>query len=66
MIIKIGQPNPAEQLTQARAAAVDEMVAEGERKRLKVIRAAVAVEFNDARSEQDVAKKLDQLKGARR
>jgi hypothetical protein len=65
MIIKIGQPNPAATLAQARAAAIDEMVADAERKRLEVLRAAVEVEFAAAKSEQAVADKLALLKAAR-
>ena len=58
--------DPAIALAQARAAAVAELVAEGERKRLDAIRDTVAVEFKDAKSEKDVSDKLMQLKAARR
>jgi hypothetical protein len=58
-------PDPAAVLAQARAAAVDEMVAEGERKRLKVLRDALEVEFAGAKSAQAVADKMALLKAAR-
>ena len=66
MIIKIGSPDPAIALAQARAAAVAELVADTERKRLEIVRDAVAVEFKDAKSEKDVSDKLAQLKLAGR
>ena len=66
MIIKIGSPDPAFALAQARAAAVAELVADTERKRLEIIRDAVAVEFKNAKSEKDVSDKLAQLKLAGR
>ena len=56
----------ADQLAQARAAAVAELVADTERKRLEIVRDAVAVEFKDAKSEKDVSDKLAQLKLAGR
>lgn len=61
---QLDQPSAEDLLAQKRAAAIDEMVAHAERKRLEVLRAAVEVEFTSAKSEQDVAEKLAQLKGA--
>jgi len=49
-------------LAQARAAAIEEIIADTERKRLDAVRDAVAVEFKDAKSEKDVSDKLAQLK----
>lgn len=65
MIIKVNTPGPAIVLAKSLAAAVDELIADAERKRLNGIRAAVEVEFAGAESEQDVAEKLAQLKEAR-
>ena len=55
-----------EALAAKRASAIEEMVADTERKRLDAIRTTVAVAFKDANSEKDVADKLVQLKAARR
>ena len=56
----------ADQLAQSRAAAIEEIIADTERKRLDAVRDAVAVEFKDAKSEKDVSDKLAQLKLAGR
>ena len=59
-------PTAEEVLAQARAAAIEEIIADTERKRLDAVRDAVAVEFKDAKSEKDVSDKLAQLKLAGR
>jgi uncharacterized protein YbjQ (UPF0145 family) len=62
MIIKVNAPDPAIALAQARADAIEEMVAEAERKRLDVIRDTVKVQFKDDKNIKDVADRLTQLK----
>jgi len=52
------------ELAQARAAAIAEVVAETERKRLQVIHDAVAVDFKDVKNVKDVAGKLALIKAA--
>lgn len=59
------EPTAEEVLAQARAAAVAELVAETERKRLQVIHDAVAVDFKDAKNVKDVSDKLKELKEAK-
>ena len=54
-----------EQLAQARAAAIEETIADTERKRLDAVRDAVAAEFKDAKSAKDVADKLAELKAGK-
>ena len=55
-------PDPAIALAQARAAAIEEIIADTERKRLDAVRDAVEVKFRGAKSEKDVADKLVELK----
>jgi len=59
------EPTVAEQLAQARAAAIEEIIADTERKRLDAVRNAVGVEFKDAKSETDISDKLAQLKAGK-
>jgi len=59
------EPTAAEQLAQARAAAIEEIIADTERKRLDAVRDAVGVEFKDAKSETDISDKLAELKAGK-
>ena len=59
------EPTVAEQLAQARAAAIEEIIADTERKRLDAVRNAVGVEFKDAKSETDISDKLAELKAGK-
>ena len=59
------EPTVAEQLAQARAAAIEEIIADTERKRLDAVRDAVGVEFKDAKSETDISDKLAELKAGK-
>ena len=52
----------AAELAQRRATAIEEIIADTERKHLDAVRDAVAVKFKDAKSEKDVSDKLAQLK----
>ena len=56
----------AEQLAQARAAAIEEIIADTERKRLDAVRDAVADKFKDAKSAKDISDKLAELKAGRK
>jgi len=51
-------------LAQARAAAIEEIIADTERKRLGAVRDVVAAKFKDAKSEKDISDKLTELKTA--